>query len=136
MKTIKKVIIIFIILIIILFFIISVVINSNKDYEESKINEYESLLSLENILSVIHNNDYVIIELENEIRVYDTTNTEIFSVFKSDMLKLDKEYSYVFLDSLYYLVTTKTGDGYKYTYYDVFTLEIVKEINLKGRKGK
>lgn len=130
----KKIIIIFICLVVFLFGSVIYIVNRNNNY-------------LNNILEDIKNNS----EIKEDIMYYNKYNNYYIVLTKDNIIVLDKDYKEVYnnsnekfqdktseyeiiykIDIPMYEEVKKEGNTIKYIYYDIYTLDVLDEIEIEG----
>ncbi len=130
----KKIIIIFICLVVFLFGSVIYIVNRNNNY-------------LNNILENIKNNS----EIKEDIMYYNKYNNYYIVLTKDNIIVLDKDYKEVYnnsnekfqdktseyeiiykIDIPMYEEVKKEGNTIKYIYYDIYTLDVLDEIEIEG----
>lgn len=130
----KKIIIIFICLVVFLFGSVIYIVNRNNNY-------------LNNILENIKNNS----EIKEDIVYYNKYNNYYIVLTKDNIIVLDKDYKEVYnnstekfqdktseyeiiykIDIPMYEEVKKEGNTIKYIYYDIYTLDVLDEIEIEG----
>lgn len=130
----KKIIIIFICLVVFLFGSVIYIVNRNNNY-------------LNNILEDIKNNS----EIKEDIAYYNKYNNYYIVLTNDNIIVLDKDYKEVYnnstekfqdktseyeiiykIDIPMYEEVKKEGNTIKYIYYDIYTLDVLDEIEIEG----
>lgn len=130
----KKIIIVFILIVLVSFTCVFYTVSKNNKYTssiEKKVKEKNSLQ--EDIKYLNKSNFYYIIETNTLLILLDDNYNEVQKINTSELYSLDKPYEIVYrLNKIMYEKKEVLSTKIIYTYYDIYTGEVIETVNVGG----
>ena len=130
----KKIIIIFICLVVFLFGSVIYIVNRNNNYLNNILEDIKNNSEIkEDIVYYNKYNNYYIVLTNDNIIVLDKDYKEVYNNSTEKFQDKTSEYEIIYkIDIPMYEEVKKEGNTIKYIYYDIYTLDVLDEIEIEG----
>jgi len=133
-KIVKRIIITCISLIVFGFILIVYIVNKNDNYMKNILNDIKENYDIEDKIDYysMSNGNYVILTSNNLI-ILDEEFEEVFKEDLNNIVTKDKKYDIVYKNDIpMYEMKEQNNRKIKYIYYDLYTGELIEEIEIEG----
>ena len=130
----KKIIIVFILIVLISFTCVFYTVSKNNKYTSSIEETLKEKYSLQEDIKYLNkSNFYYIIETNTLLILLDDNYNEVQKINISELYSLDKPYEIVYrLNKIMYEKKEVLSTKIIYTYYDIYTGEVIETVNVGG----
>ena len=130
----KKIIIVFILVVLVSFTCVFYTVSKNNKYTSSIEEKVKEKYSLQEYIKYLNkSNFYYIIETNTLLILLDDNYNEVQKINTSELYSLDKPYEIVYrLNKIMYEKKEVLFTKIIYTYYDIYTGEVIETVNVGG----